>query len=91
MMRVKETLSCLTLLVATAAVALGGEGSGKAKILDPADKQVKKLAVTSSQIGYRNTLLFYTFNDQKTVLKVLIDNKNKDFPVEAWFIGLQKT
>jgi hypothetical protein len=71
------------LLATLAVVAHGAEGSGKAKVLDPADKQVKKLVVTQSQIGYRNTLVFYTFADPKVILRVTIDNQNTDFPVAA--------
>jgi len=43
----------------------------------------KKLEVRHSQIGYRNTLLFYTFAEQKAVLRVMIDNKDKTFPISA--------
>jgi hypothetical protein len=76
---------CLSvLLLATmAVVAHGAEGSGKAKVLDPAGKQVKKLVVTQSQIGYRNTLVFYTFPEQQAVLRVSIDNKDTTFPIAA--------
>lgn len=80
---IRNICFCLALLATLAAVTNGDEGAGESKILDPADKQVNKLTVTSSQIGYRSTLLFYTFNEKKAVLKVLIDNKNKDFPVSA--------
>lgn len=73
----------LTLLATTAEMTHGGEDSGKTTVLDPAKKQVKKLTVTSSQIGYRSTLVFYTFHEEKAVLKVLIDNKNMDFPIAA--------
>jgi len=45
--------------------------------------QTKKLEVRHSQIGYRSTLLFYTFAEQKTVLKLLIGNRDKTFPVTA--------
>ena len=34
-------------------------------------------------IGMRNTLLFYTFADQKTVLRLQIDNKDTTFPVSG--------
>jgi hypothetical protein len=34
-------------------------------------------------IGFRNTLIFYTFKDQKAVLRLVIDNKNRDFPISA--------
>ncbi|MFK7852331.1 MAG: hypothetical protein AB8D78_15245 [Akkermansiaceae bacterium] len=51
--------------------------------LDPAAKEVKKTQVTSGQIGYRNTLVFYTFADSQSVLQINIDNKNTKFPISA--------
>jgi hypothetical protein len=76
---------CLSvpLLATLALVAHGAEPTGKAKLLDPADKEVKKLVVTQSQIGYRNTLVFYTFPEQQAVLRVSIDNKDTTFPLAA--------
>lgn len=44
-------------------------------------KTTQKLEVRDSQIGHRDTLLFYTFTDQHAVLKLQIDNKDKSFPV----------
>jgi hypothetical protein len=44
-------------------------------------KSTQKLEVRDSQIGYRDTLLFYTFTDQKAVLKLRIDNKDMSFPM----------
>lgn len=73
----------VALLATLAVVAHGAEGSGKAKVLDPAGKAVKKLVVTQSQIGYRNTLVFYTFPQQQAVLRVSIDNQNTNFPFAA--------
>lgn len=71
---------CFYLLANLVAVASSDEGS---TTLDVSNKKVKRLVVTSSQIGYRNTLLFYTFEDQKIVLKVMVDNQDKKFPVTA--------
>lgn len=44
-------------------------------------KSTEKLEVRESQIGYRDTLLFYTFADQNAVLKLQIGNKDKSFPM----------
>lgn len=44
-------------------------------------KSTQKQEVRESQIGYRDTLLFYTFPDQKSVLKLQIGNKDKSFPM----------
>ncbi len=46
-------------------------------------KKAEKLAVRDSMMGYRSTLLFYTFTDQQAILTVLIDNKDETFPVTA--------
>ncbi len=47
------------------------------------NKQTQKLEVRHSMLGYRDTLLFYTFKEQKTVLKLQIDNRDKTFPMTA--------
>jgi|LakMenEpi03Aug12_release.lakeMendotaPanAssembly.Ray.scaffolds.fasta_scaffold10748_3 hypothetical protein len=44
-------------------------------------KSTPKAEVRNSQIGYRDTLLFYTFTDQKAVLMLQIDNKDTSFPM----------
>jgi hypothetical protein len=49
------------------------------KLLDL--KKAQKQEVTASMIGFRNTLLFYTFKDQKAILVLSIDNKDETFPV----------
>jgi|GEM_PF-746629 len=59
------------------------ENNPAGQVLDTSGKQVKKLEVSNSFGGYRNTLIFYTFKDQQAVLRVLIDNKSKKFPVSA--------
>lgn len=45
------------------------------------DKSTPKLEVHQSQIGYRDTLLFYTFKNQKAVLKLQFGNRDKTFPL----------
>jgi len=51
--------------------------------LDAAAKDLKKIEVTSSMIGFRDTLRFYVFEEAKAVLRVQIDNKDLKFPVSA--------
>lgn len=51
--------------------------------LDAGAKDLKKIEVTSSMIGFRDTLRFYVFEEAKAVLKVRIDNKDLKFPVSA--------
>ena len=51
--------------------------------LDAGAKDMKKVEVTNSMEGFRDTLRFYVFNDAKAVLRVKIDNKDVKFPVSA--------
>ncbi|MFM9116663.1 MAG: hypothetical protein ACKOU6_10945 [Planctomycetota bacterium] len=44
-------------------------------------KATKKLEVRVSQIGYRDTLLFYTFEQSRIILKFQIGNQDKKFPM----------
>lgn len=46
-------------------------------------KTAKKEQVRHSMMGPRNTLLFYTFSAQKTVLALQIDNKNSTLTVSG--------
>jgi hypothetical protein len=46
-------------------------------------KNAKKLEIRHGQLGFRSTLLFYTFKNQKAVMKILINNKDNTFPVTA--------
>lgn len=46
-------------------------------------KATRKVEVRASQIGFRDTLLFYTFTAQRAVLKLQIDNTDPSFPVAA--------
>lgn len=50
-------------------------------VIDAKAQTTRKAEVTSSMIGYRDTLLFYTFADQKAVLVVNIDNSSDKFPI----------
>ena len=42
-----------------------------------------KVEIRYSMIGYRDTLIFYTFKEENAVLRVNIDNKSKTFPITA--------
>ena len=75
----KHSIVCSVVLLTTFVSLAYAEN----QVLDASGKHAQKLEVSSSLGGYRNTLIFYTFKDQKAVLKVLIDNKGKKFPVAA--------
>jgi hypothetical protein len=53
--------------------------AGAERVLD--QKKAEKLEVRHSMIGFRNTLLFYTFKDQQSILVLSIDNKDETFAV----------
>ncbi len=54
-----------------------------ARELDVADESVTKKEVRYSMVGPRDTLIFYTFPEQKVILLVKVGNKTKKFPVSA--------
>jgi len=68
--RIASTLSILFLT---------GSISGKEKQLE-ADT-TKELQIRHSMLGFRDTLLFYTFPDQQAVLRIDISSKDKTLPV----------
>ena len=43
----------------------------------------KKVEISYSMLGYRNTLVFYTFEKQQSVLVMKIDNQDETFPVTS--------
>jgi len=51
------------------------------RILD--GKKAHKQEVRHSMIGFRNTLLFYTFKDQQAILTLSIGNTDETFPVKG--------
>jgi len=51
------------------------------RILDR--KKAQRLEVRHSMIGFRNTLLFYTFKDQQAILALSIGNADQTFPVKG--------
>ena len=81
---IKRGALSILLTLCTACLAFGAEEApAKAPKVLEFNKLTQKLEVRYSQIGYRDTLLFYTFNEQKTVLKLQIDNRDKAFPMTA--------
>lgn len=55
------------------------------------DKKTQKQEIRYSQIGFRDTLLFYTFKEQKAVLKLQIDNKDKSFSMKGMIFLFDKS
>ena len=53
------------------------------RTLDIDNGNPSKLEVWHSMIGFRNTLVFYTFDDQKAVVKLNIGNQDTKFPVKT--------
>ena len=66
---------CLTLLL--------GQADASERKLEFAKATRQEIRHQYSESGIRNTLLFYTFGDQKAVLRMEIDNKDTTFPVNA--------
>lgn len=77
-------LSALLTFPLAGLVRAGDKDDNSPKTLE-VTKATRKVEVRDSQIGFRDTLLFYTFTAQRAVLKLQIDNKvdNKDksFPM----------
>lgn len=46
-------------------------------------ENAEKNEIMHSMIGIRNTLLFYTWNDQKAAVRLIIDNNSTKFPVKG--------
>lgn len=51
--------------------------------VDPKAQTTVRQQVVDSMMGYRDTLLFYTFAAEKAVLVVKIDNKSDKFPMNG--------
>jgi len=51
--------------------------------LNAGAKDLKRIQINTSMVGYRDTLHFYIFEQEKAVLVVHIGNKNTEFPVSA--------
>ena len=78
---ITTTLKRLLLTAAFCLPLFSGQVNADERKLDIAS--AKRIDIRRSQIGIRNTLLFYTFTDQKAVLQILIDNKDTTFPVSG--------
>lgn len=51
------------------------------RVLD--GRKAERLEVRDSMLGFRDTLLFFTFKDQRAILVLTIGNKDDSFPVTA--------
>ena len=71
----------LPLLATLLCLPLHAEPEAKARELVRDQAELKQ--VMHSMIGIRNTLLFYTWGEQKAALRLSIDNKSTKFPVKA--------
>jgi hypothetical protein len=68
-----------------------GNAKPNLSILDIKNDGVKKLEVSQTFGGFRETQIFYTFPKKNLILKVRIDNKNKDFAVTGKVIVFPKS
>lgn len=71
----------VVLLVTLFSLPLGAEPGISGRTL--AKNKAERKQVTSSMIGARDTLLFYTFGEQKAVLRLRIGNRTIPFPVKG--------
>ncbi len=79
----KLIASLLSALLCTA--ALSAEVA-----LDAAADSTKKTQVTDSMIGFRDTLRFYEFAEEKAILLVRIDNRDTKFAITAKLFLFEK-
>jgi hypothetical protein len=77
-----RTLSIL-LTISIAGLAIGETRADEAVKRLEVKQGTPKLEIGESQLGFRDTLLFYTFAQQQTVLKLQIGNQDKSFPVSG--------
>lgn len=68
-----------------------GTANGAVSLLDIGSDKVKKLEVSQTFGGYRETQIFYTFPNKNVVLKVVIDNKNTSFDVTGKVLVFPKS
>jgi hypothetical protein len=83
MSHLKQVLNSAVCLLSVLSLTCGAAKQAPLKKLDVNHKETKKLEVRHSQIGYRSTLIFYTFKGQRAVLRLQIGNKDKKFPVST--------
>lgn len=77
---VRGLLSVLFTVLIASVVCAEDKENKTSKALE-ITKSTQKLEVRESLTGHRDTLLFYTFTDQKAVVKLQIDNKDNSFPM----------
>ena len=46
-------------------------------------EKAEKLEIRHSMLGFRNTLIFYSFNEQRAILVLSINNQDETFPITA--------
>jgi len=78
-------------IVKVDAIGAGTAGQPDLSTLDITSEDVKKLEVSQTFGGFRETQIFYTFPKKNVILKVRIDNKNKDFAVTGKVIVFPKS
>jgi len=71
----------LSYFVVVISVFIGGPEAPRKSLKVTRETPVKD--VQQSQIGYRDTLIFYTFKKESTVLRLQIENKDQSFPMRA--------
>ncbi len=81
MKKLAAALTCFASIAVCFALLAPANAAEEAPKSLEVTKKTKKLEVRHGQIGFRSTMLFYTFADQKAVLKVHIGNRDKTFPV----------
>ena len=78
-------------IVKVDSIEAGTAGQPDLSILDIESDDVKKLEVSQTFGGFRETQIFYTFPKENVILKLRIDNKNKDFAVTGKVIVFPKS
>ena len=68
----------------------GGQ-SAAGKVLDTGDKDATRFETSSSMIGYRNTLVFYTFPAQKRCSSSWSATRTRSFPFPGRSTPLKRT
>lgn len=78
----------LLLLISTSFAAAGDPPAKERTILTLKGKQVQRKEVASTETGLTSTSVFYTFEDERVVVSIHIDNARNGFPVTGkacWF------
>ena len=81
-MRNLKVLPVTLFLLTTFGMTTAADPPSKEAIsLDLKGKMVKRLEVSSSQIGFTSTRIFYTLDEHRVVVVIHVDNAKKGFPV----------